>query len=103
MTEYRNLDETRAFASLKAARPFDIRAGLDGERIRTCTIAEAGSLSYNYAAMPVDRAIVDVLQECLSRSCSDHSTYLYWQRRYTANILFLRSASWQSMPDDFRR
>ena len=63
MTEYRNLDETRAFASLKAARPFDIRAGLDGERIRTCTIAEAGSLSYNYAAMPVDRAIVDVLQD----------------------------------------
>ena len=62
MTEYRNLDETKAFASLKACRPFDIREGLDGDRIKACTVAEAGSLAYNYAAMPVDDEIIDTLQ-----------------------------------------
>ena len=62
MTEYRNLDTAEAFSKLKGLRPYDIKNGLDGKRIRESTIAEAGSLSYNYAAMPVDGKIIDALQ-----------------------------------------
>ena len=62
MTEYRNLDTTKAFSQLKGLKPYDIKNGLDGKRIGASTIAEAGSLSYNYAAMPVDGKIIDALQ-----------------------------------------
>ena len=62
MTEYRNLDTAEVFSKLKGLKPYDIKNGLDGKRIRESTIAEAGSLSYNYAAMPVDGKIIDALQ-----------------------------------------
>jgi glucose-6-phosphate isomerase len=52
----------KAFSKLKGLKPYDIKNGLDGKRIKASTIAEAGSLSYNYAAMPVDGKIIDALQ-----------------------------------------
>ena len=60
--EYRNLDLTNGFAKLKAQKPFDIKNNLNAQRIGKSTIGEAGSLSYNYAAMPVDDDIIDALQ-----------------------------------------
>ena len=60
--EYRNLDLVRSFSKLKEQKPFDIRTGLNAERIEKATINEAGSLCYNYGAMPVDDKIIDTLQ-----------------------------------------
>ena len=52
--EYRNLDLTQSFSNLKKQKPFDIINDLTGERIEKACIKEAGSLCYNYGAMPVD-------------------------------------------------
>ncbi len=60
---YINLDATKSFAKLEGCKPFDIKKGLSAKRIDACTIAEAGSLKYNYAALPVDDHILDILQE----------------------------------------
>ena len=60
--EYRNLDLTQSFSKLKAQKPFDIVSNLSGDRIEKACIKEAGSLCYNYGAMPVDDKIIDTLQ-----------------------------------------
>ena len=60
--EYRNLDKTQSFSKLKAQKPFDIVNNLSDERIEKACIKEAGSLCYNYGAMPVDDKIIDTLQ-----------------------------------------
>ena len=60
--EFRNLDLTNGFSKLKEQKPFDIKNNLNEQRIEKSTIGEAGSLSYNYAAMPVDDKIIDALQ-----------------------------------------
>ena len=60
--EYRNLDLTNGFSELRKQKPFDIKNNLDARRIEKSTIGEAGSLSYNYAALPVDDKIIDALQ-----------------------------------------
>ena len=63
MIEYRNLDCAKAFAELKGQKPFDIKNNLCAERIEKSTIGEAGTLAYNYGAMPVDEDIIDTLQK----------------------------------------
>lgn len=60
---YIDLNATKSFAKLVQCKPFDIKHGLNAKRIDLCTIAEAGSLKYNYAALPVDDCTLDVLQE----------------------------------------
>ena len=60
---YTDLDDTKSFTKLQKCKPFDIKKGLCAKRINSCTIAEAGSLKYNYAALPVDDAILDALQD----------------------------------------
>jgi len=62
MIDYKNLDKTHCFTALKSVRPLDIRTRLDAARIGSSTIREAGSLCYNYAAMPVDDKALDILQ-----------------------------------------
>ena len=62
MIEYKDMDKTEAFSKLSACKPFSIKDGLDARRIGICTIHEAGSLSYNYGAMPVDEGTIDALQ-----------------------------------------
>ena len=59
---YKDLNGTENFAKLKATRPFDIKRKLNAKRIDGATIKEAGSLVYNYGAMPVDDETIDVLQ-----------------------------------------
>ena len=60
--EYRNLDLARNYSKLKEQKPLDIRKNLDADRIVKSSIKEAGSLCYNYGAMPVDDGIIDTLQ-----------------------------------------
>lgn len=62
MINYKDLDLTDNYAVLKAKKPFDIKTCLNADRIRKSNIREAGSMSYNYAAMPVDEDIIDTLQ-----------------------------------------
>lgn len=57
------MDRTKAFARLSECRPFDVRTGLSPQRIEGSTIAEAGSLAFNYASLPIDGAIIDALQD----------------------------------------
>ena len=60
---YVNLDKTKAFDKLSKQKPFDIRTGLSKARIEKSSISEAGSLVFNYGALPVDEKIIDTLQE----------------------------------------
>ncbi len=61
--EYRDLDKTKAFQELLKAEKFEIKTGLCANRIKSCTVKEAGSLVFNYAALPVSDKIVDILQK----------------------------------------
>ena len=60
--DYKNLDQTKTFRFLKALAPFDVRK-IDSKRIEKYMVDEAGTLKFNYAALPVDDMIIDQLQE----------------------------------------
>ena len=60
--EYKDLDKTKSFRFLKALAPFDVRK-IDSKRIGKYMTAEAGTLKFNYAALPVDDMIINQLQE----------------------------------------
>ncbi len=62
MVKYTNLDKTESFSKLKDVKPFDIKNSLSAARIRNASIAEAGSMVYNYGAMPVSDEAIDALQ-----------------------------------------
>jgi glucose-6-phosphate isomerase len=64
MIEYRNLNETRAFAGLKNMRmKGELKNILSAERVGACHVPMAAGLSYHYAAKQVDQAILSKLQE----------------------------------------
>ena len=60
--KYNDMDKTKAYGRLMECKPFDVRKGLSPSRIENSTIEEAGSLSFNYASLPVDDEILDALQ-----------------------------------------
>ena len=60
---YTDLNKTKAFRELSEVKPFDIKNGLNGDRIRKCSVKEAGTLTFNYAALPVNDEIIDKLQQ----------------------------------------
>ena len=60
--DYKDLNKTDSFSKLKAIKPFDIKRKLNAKRIEGASIKEAGSLVYNYGAMPVDDETITVLQ-----------------------------------------
>ena len=61
--KYIDMDKTKAYERLLECKPFDVRKGLTPSRIENSTIDEAGSLSFNYASLPVDDDILDALQQ----------------------------------------
>ena len=61
--EYSNLDKAKAFIELSKQKPFDVRTGLTKDRIGRTMIPQGGGLTYSYAAMPVDDAIITTLQK----------------------------------------
>lgn len=62
MLNYIDLDKTSSFSLLKNQKPFDVKTGLSAKRILSSDIPEAGSLVYNYAALPVDENVINALQ-----------------------------------------
>lgn len=59
---YIDLDKTKGFSALEKDAKVAIKTVLNKERINAYSIAAGGSLTYNYAAMPVDDQIIDDLQ-----------------------------------------
>ncbi len=59
---YKNLTDTAAYAELASTSPVSLTEILTPERIQSCSIPVGGNLNYNYAAMPVSKSIIDVLQ-----------------------------------------
>ncbi len=61
--EYMNLNETDALGKLQNASPVDLKDSLSVERIGSMSVSQGGGLTYNYAALPVDEKIIDLLQD----------------------------------------
>jgi glucose-6-phosphate isomerase len=68
---YRNMTETRAFAALRETAPAAI-AGIDPERIRGYEIPMAAEMTYNFAATPVNDAVLSGLQRLVEeQQCAE--------------------------------
>jgi glucose-6-phosphate isomerase len=63
MPAYRNLDETESFANLRKGSPVSLKQVLDPARIAAYSIPGAGGLAFNYAAAPVDEALIERLSD----------------------------------------
>ncbi len=63
MIEYKRLDETKAFPKLAALPVPKLGELLTAERIAACDIPSGGGLTYNWAATPVDAAVLACLGE----------------------------------------
>ncbi|MDY0289769.1 MAG: glucose-6-phosphate isomerase [Sphaerochaeta sp.] len=61
--KFKNIDKTDAYARLMTLQPKDLATVLDAQRIKAYQITAAGGLKYNYAAMPVDKQSLAVLQD----------------------------------------
>lgn len=61
--QYRNLDETKAYASLASHTPAELHSLLTADRVERCSIDAGGGLEWNYAATPLDGALADLLSE----------------------------------------
>ena len=60
--EYKNLDKTAAFASLKKSERESLKDLLTADRIKEYRIAAGGGLEYNYAAKSINEPILSGLQ-----------------------------------------
>ncbi len=60
--EYRNLDHLESFKTLKNSKPVDIKTELNQERVYKYEIEAGSSIKFNYAALPVDNRIIEILQ-----------------------------------------
>ena len=63
MIEYKRLDETMAFPKLAALPIPRVGEILTAERIAACDVPAGGGLTYNWAASPVDEAVMAALGE----------------------------------------
>jgi glucose-6-phosphate isomerase len=63
MIDYKRLDETMAFPKLAALPIPRVGENLTADRIAACDILAGGGLTYNWAASPVDDAIMAALGE----------------------------------------
>ncbi|MFA5570290.1 MAG: glucose-6-phosphate isomerase [Sphaerochaetaceae bacterium] len=59
---YRNLDATTAFSQLITLEALDVSKALTKERIEQALIDAGSSVTYSWAAMPVDESHIEVLQ-----------------------------------------
>ncbi len=60
--QFKNLSKTHAFAELKRLSPVDMHEALTAERIMHSSVTCGAHLMYNWAAMPVGKTHLDVLQ-----------------------------------------
>lgn len=63
MLHYRNLDESLSFDALARLPKVDVSRVLTAERIKACALRMPEGFSFNYAAAPVDEAIIDAMQQ----------------------------------------
>ena len=59
--EYLNLDQTQSFNDLKNTPPVDIKTELSEERVDKYEIETGSRIKFNYAALPVNDKILDIL------------------------------------------
>ncbi|MCK5154082.1 MAG: glucose-6-phosphate isomerase [Spirochaetales bacterium] len=59
--EYINLDKTQSYKNLKNTSPIDIKTELDRERVNNYEIETGKQIKFNYAALPVNEKILDIL------------------------------------------
>ncbi len=62
MAKFTNLDVSPAFRELTNLRPPALASLLSAKRVASCDIPMGGGLSFNWAASPVDEAILDALR-----------------------------------------
>jgi len=60
---YKNLDQSTVFAKLKESNPEQIQHVLDAKRINSFQVPAGGGLTYQYAAMPVGKTHLSLMQE----------------------------------------
>ncbi len=60
--EFTNLTKTNAFNTLQKLPPSDLRTKLTAQRIENANVSIGVGLSYNWAAMPIDKEHLAVLQ-----------------------------------------
>ena len=60
---YKNLDQSTAFAKLSQCDPEQIQRVLDAKRITSFLVSAGGGLSYQYAAMPIGKIHLNLMQE----------------------------------------
>lgn len=60
---YQNLDKTESFAKLQSVKASDFKHELTKDKIKNSNIPVGGGLTYNYAALPVNKQILSVLQQ----------------------------------------
>ena len=58
---YNNLDKLNSYKALKEVKKASLKTLLTKERIKNSNIDAGGTLTYNYAAMPVNDEIIDTL------------------------------------------
>ena len=67
MINWNNMDKLSAYAALKNAKAVDLAAELGGEngagRVKTYTVPVGAGMDFNYAARPVDAAILAKLAD----------------------------------------
>ncbi len=59
--EYKNLDKTQSYNDLKNTSPIDIKTELNKERVDKYEIETGKQIKFNYAALPVNKKILDTL------------------------------------------
>ena len=61
--EYKNLDQTQSYKDLKNISPIDIKTELTKERVEKYEIDTGRQIKFNYAALPVNENIINILAE----------------------------------------
>jgi hypothetical protein len=51
--QFKNLDQTKAYAKLGGLKEVDLKAVLDADRVKSLQVASGAGLTYNYAAKKV--------------------------------------------------
>jgi len=59
--EYKNLDQTQSFKDLKKITPVDIKTELNKEKVDKYEIETGSRIKFNYAPLPVNDKILDIL------------------------------------------
>jgi glucose-6-phosphate isomerase len=83
MTAFVDLDKTVAFKELSSLPRPKLSALLDAERVRGCDIDMGGGLAYNWAASPVDGAVL----ACLGKLAAEQGLVEKYRRLASGEVM----------------